>query len=195
MATFTAYSTVGYGNPVVEEMQYKTLFTNYDDLGTERRRRKWLYPKRLITLQYSQLSLTEGRTLFDFYIARSGAYEAFTFYKYESETYTGEYVGTGDGSTVVMNLPCKGSSSETVYIDGAEQTGGGTHYTLGAGTGTDGADKVTWVAAPASGERVTVDFTGYLKIKCRFKDDKMSFETFMNAYRTIGIQLQGLLNY
>ena len=70
MAVFTAYSTVGYGNPVIEEMQFKTLFSNFDDLGIERRKRKWLYPKRLITLQYNQLSLTEGRTLFAFYIAR-----------------------------------------------------------------------------------------------------------------------------
>ena len=194
MALFPAYSTVEYGNPVIEEMQFKTLFSNFDNQGQERRKRKWLYPKRLITLQYSNISLTNGRTLFDFYIARSGSYDAFTFFKYESEIHTGEYVGTGDASETVMNLPCKTSSSETVYLDGVEQTGGGTHYTLGAGTGTDGADKITWEAAPASGERVTVDFTGYLKIKCRFKDDNMSFSTFMNTYRTVGIQLQGLLN-
>jgi len=194
MAVFTPYSTVEYGNPVIEEMQFKTLLSNFDNLGEERRKRKWLYPKRLITLQYSNITKANGRTLFDFYIARSGAYDAFTFFKYERETYTGEYVGTGDASTTLMNLPCKTSSWETVYLDGSEQTGGGTHYTLGAGTGTDGADKITWESAPASGERVTVDFLGYLKIKCRFKDDNMSFETFMNTYRTVGIQLQGILN-
>lgn len=194
MALFPAYSTVAYGNPVVEEMQFRTLLSNFDNLGQERRKRKWLYPKRLITLQYSNISKTDGRTLFAFYIARSGAYDAFTFFKYELETYVGEYVGTGDASTTVMNLPCKTSSSRTVYLDGVEQTGGGTDYTFGALGGTDGADKITWVAAPAAGERITIDFTGYLKIKCRFKDDNMSFETFMNTYRTVGIQLQGILN-
>jgi len=51
MALYPAYSTVEYGNPVIEEMAFKTLFSNYDDLGEERRKRKWLYPKRLITLQ------------------------------------------------------------------------------------------------------------------------------------------------
>jgi len=194
MAVFTAYSEVKYGTTVIEEMQFKTLFSNYNDLGVERRKRKWLYPKRLITLQYSNITKGEGRTLFDFYIARSGAYDAFTFYKYELETYVGEYVGTGDGSTLIFNLPCKTSSARTVYLDGAEQTVT-THYTYSALGGTDGCDEITFVAAPAAGERVTLDFTGYLKIKCRFKEDNMSFETFFNTYRTVGVQLQGLLNY
>ena len=194
MAVFTAYSTVPYGTTVVEEMQFKTLFSNFDELGTERRKRKWLYPKRLITLQYNNITKAEGRTLFAFYIARSGAYDAFTFFKYELESYTGEYVGTGDGTTTTFNLPCKTSSARTVYIDDSEQTVT-THYTYSALGGTDGCDEIDFVAAPSSGERITLDFTGYLKIKCRFKDDKLSFDTFINTYRTVGIQLQGLLNY
>jgi len=194
MALFPAYSTVEYGNPVVEEMQFKTLFSNFDDLGEERRKRKWLYPKRLITLQYNNITKANGRTLFNFYIARSGAYDAFTFFKYELETYTGEYVGTGDGSTVVFNLPAKTSATYTLYVDDVEQTAGGTDWTFGALGGADGCDKATFEAAPASGTRITYDFTGYLKIRCRFKEDNMSFETFMNTYRTVGIKLQGLLN-
>lgn len=193
MALFPAYSSITYGNPVIEEMQFRTLFSNFDNLGQERRKRKWLYCKRLITLQYTNITKAEGRTLFDFYIARSGAYDAFTFFKYEYETYTGEYVGTGDGSTVLFNLPCKNSSARTVYLDGAEQTVD-VDYTYSALGGTDGCDEITMDSAPASGERLTLDFTGYLKIKCRFKDDNLSFETFMNTYRTVGIQLQGLLN-
>jgi len=193
MALFTAYSSVAYGNPVVEDMQFKTLFSNFDDLGEERRKRKWLYPKRLITLQYSNITKANGRTLFAFYIARSGAYDAFTFFKYELESYVGEYVGTGDGSTVTFNLPCKTSSARTLYLDGAEQTVN-VDYTYSALGGTDGCDEITMDSAPAAGERLTLDFTGYLKIKCRFKEDNMSFETFMNTYRTVGIKLQGLLN-
>jgi len=194
MAVFTTYSTVPYGTTVIEEMQFKTLFSNFDNLGTERRKRKWLYPKRLITLQYSNITKAEGRTLFDFYIARSGAYDAFTFFKYELESYVGEYVGTGDGTTTTFNLPCKTSSARTLYLDGAEQTVN-VDYTYSALGGTDGCDEITMDSAPASGERLTLDFTGYLKIKCRFKDDNLSFETFFNTYRTVGIQLQGLLNY
>ena len=193
MALFPAYATVEYGNPVIEEMQFKTLFSNFDNLGEERRKRKWLYPKRLITLQYNNITKANGRTLFQFYIDRSGAYDSFTFFKYEIETYEGEYVGTGDGSTVIFNLPCKTSSARALYVDDVLQTIT-THYTYSALGGTDGCDEVTFVTAPASGERVTLDFTGYLKIKCRFKDDKMSFETFMHTYRTIGVQLHGLLN-
>ena len=76
MALFPAYSSIEYGNPVVEEMQFKTLFSNFDDLGEERRKRKWLYPKRLITLQYNNilklinLETPFSLSIFTYYLAR-----------------------------------------------------------------------------------------------------------------------------
>jgi len=197
MALFPSYTDIPYANPVTEEMQHKTLFSNFDNLGEERRKRKWLYPKRNITLQYNYLTLVNGRTLFDFYNDRNGAYEAFTFFKYEVETFTGEYVGTGDGSTVLFNLPCKFSSARTLYSDNTTLTEGPTgvgDYSYSALGGTDGCDEITMYVAPTSGKRITLDFSGKLKIRCRFKEDNMSFDTFFNRLRTFGIQLQGLLN-
>jgi len=198
MALFPNYTTINYGNPVVEEMQYKTLFSNFDDLGQERRKRKWLYPKRLITLQYNNISKTDARTIFQFYMDRYGAYEAFTFFKYEVETFTGEYIGTGDGSTTLYNLPCKNSTARTVYVDNIAQVVGPDSttgdYTYSALGGTDGCDEINFNAAPTAGERITLDFSGNLKIRCRFKEDNMSFDTFYNKFKTFGISLMGLLN-
>ncbi len=201
MALFPSYEDINYGNPVVEEMEFRTLFSNFDDLGEERRKRKWLYNKRIITLQYNNISKTDARTIFQFYINRSGAYESFTFFKHEFETYTGEYIGTGDGSTILYNLPCKNSTARTIYVDNAEQilgvdttTGDYVYTALG---GADGCDKINFndSSIPLSGERIIIDFSGKLKIKCRFKEDSMSFETMYNRFRTVGISLQGLLNF
>jgi len=185
--------SVNYGNPVVEDMQFKTLMSNFDNLGVERRKRKWLYPKRTVTLQYNNITLSDARSIFQFYIDRSGAYEAFTFFKYETESFEGEYVGTGDGSTVTYDLPCKNSSARILYLNNVVQNNP-ADYTYSALGGLDGADQITFIAAPTSGHRIILDFTGNLKIRCRFKEDNMSFNTMYNRFRIFGVQLQGLLN-
>ena len=193
MALFPNYLSIKYANPVVEEMQWKTLMSSFDDLGVERRKRKWLYPKRTVTLNYNNITLTDARTIFQFYIDRSGSYEAFTFFKYETETFTGEYIGTGDGSTVLFNLPCKNSTARTVYVNSVAQTET-ADYTYSALGGTDGCDEITFVVSPTSGHRIVLDFTGNLKVRCRFKEDNMSFETIYNRFRSFGVELSGLLN-
>jgi len=194
MALYPENSTIPFKNPIQMRLRFKTLTNAFDDLGEERRKRKFLYPRRDITLAYEWLSVSDAQTLWEFYVARSGPYEAFNFFLPSPDTYTGEYVGSGDGSTTVMNLPSKSGSSTTVYLDGVEKTGGGTDYTFGSGTGEDGADKITWVAAPAAAQRVTYDFTGYLKVRSRFKEDYLDFETFYGLLCSMGVPLQGLLN-
>jgi hypothetical protein len=194
MALYPATSSVAYAEPLTEGIQWKTLATQFDDLGVEQRKQKWLYPKRIITLHYRFITKAEARTLWAFYIARKGSYEAFSFFYPVSNTYTTEYVGTGDGTTLVFNLPCKTASSYTLYVDGVAQTAGGTDYTFGALGGADGADKATFVAAPADGARITFSFTGYLKVRARFAEDNMDFETFYDRLINSELKLQGLLN-
>ena len=195
MAEYPSYEVVPYSNPVTEEMQFKTLFSNYDDLGKEARKRKWLYPKRDITISYNNITLTQARILFEFFKKRYGSYESFSFFKYESETYEGEYIGTGDGSTTVYNLPCKNSTARSIYENNSSRTEGPSgDVVVSAGGGADGADRAEFVVAPANGSRLTMDFTGYLKVKCRFYDDLMSFDTFYRILRNVGIKLKGILN-
>ena len=186
--------TIPVLEPLSQAGAFKTLVSTYDDAGEEKRRRKWLYVKRSFTLKYKGISKANGRTLYEFFCARYGRYEAFSFFYPFSETYTGEYVGTGDASTVVWNLPSKTASSYTLYKNGAALTAGGVDWTFASGGGADGADKATLATAPASGERLTFDFTGYLKVRARFAEDMMSFDTFYNLIATTGIQIQGLLN-
>lgn len=187
------YTVIPYANPVLEEMQFKTLISNFDDLGQEQRKRKWLYPKRKISLLTKAVTLAQGRTLYQFYIDRWGSWQSFNFFKYELESYEGEYIGTGDGSTVIYNAPFRNATAYTIYLDGVEQTVV-TDYVYTQGGGTDGADKIEFVTAPNEGERITCDFTGYLKVHCRFADDNLSFQTFYNKLRNGQIVLQGTLN-
>ena len=109
MAKFPEISQVGARSPLKVTINFKTLVSNYDDLGKEQRKQKWLYPKRDILIQYAWITKDEMETLWEFYLARSGSYEAFNFFMPEPEgnypSYTGEYVATGDGTTDTFNLP------------------------------------------------------------------------------------------
>lgn len=187
-------SSINPAFPLTEQIEWKTLFSNFDDLGEERRKQKWLYPRRNISLKYNYISQSNIDTLWEFYVARKGSYEAFNLFWPVSNSYTSEYIGTGDDSTVTWNLPSKTASSYTLYKDGVELTGGGTDYTFNAAAGADGADSVTLVVAPAAGERLSFSFTGYLKIRCRFMEDKFSYDIFAKALHVSGVELKGLLN-
>jgi hypothetical protein len=194
MAAFPDYSSIGWINPlIVEVVGNKVLVSNFDELGQEQRKLKWLYPRRNITLSYRFLTRANARTIWQFYLSRSGIYEAFNFFLNYSDTYEGEYVGSGDGSTTVFNLPSKGASSYSIYLDSNLQTEG-TDYTFTQNGGVDGADKVTFATAPTSGQRITYDFTGYLKIRCRFAENILTLEQMYNKLVSIGVKLKGLLN-
>lgn len=193
MAKFPDYSSIGYANPLEIILIGKTLISEFDDLGEELRRQKYTYLRRDLTLSYRQISKINARTIWQFFQSRAARYETFNFFLPHTDSYEGEYVGTGDGSTTIWNLPAKTASSYTVYIDGNAQTDT-IDYTITASGGADGADVISFSVAPSSGERITFDFTGYLKIRCRFADDNMGFQMFYARLTNIGISFKGLLN-
>lgn len=191
MAKFPEYSTVNYGNPLTVGLQYKTLISNFEGLGKEIRRRKWLFVKRNITLKYQYISRTDARTIWDFYNDVYGSYTAFLFFLEYSDTYVKEYFCTGDGATTTFTLPGKYSASYTIYHDGIAYSG--SDFTLNADAGEEGADQVVFDAAPNTGVRLTISFTGYLVIRCRFAEDNLTYEQMYNKFNNIGIVLTGLL--
>jgi len=189
MAAYPDYTSVSVEEPYHEEIQWKNLVSQFDDLGEEQRKQKWLYPKRNVTLRHAYITKAKARTIWNFYNARRGSYEAFNYFVPFADVYTSEYVGTGDGSSTSFNLPSKDLSTGTIYVDGSSGSG-----TIATGAGADGADKVTFNTAPADGTRITVSFTGRLKVHCRFEEDNLNFDQLYNDLVTIGIKLKGLLN-
>lgn len=181
-------------NPFTSENEFKTIVTTFDNLGNQTTKQKWLYPKRNVTLTYLTSGQSTFRTLWQFYNARAGKYGTFSFFYPYSDVYIGEYIGTGDGTTTTWNLPVKTGSSYTVYIDGSSVSGGGVDYTYTSGGGGDGEDLIAFTVAPNSGTRLTMDFTGILKIRANFADDILSWDNLLTRIFTTGIKLKGKLN-
>ena len=180
-------------HPLQEAMEWQTLVSSYDN-GEESRKQKQLFVRRPLTLRYKNKPKDEGRTLWRFFQDRKGRFKAFSIFLPWEDVYAGEYVGTGDGSRVGFNIPSRNATSVVVYVDGTEQTGGGTDYTFTKEGGADGADLIEFSTAPATGAHITMDFSGILKIRSRFDEDTMEWETFFDKFVTVGIKTKGLLN-
>ncbi len=169
------------------EPMFDTSITEFKS-GRENRRKNWAFPKRKITLQYSMLHETEIKDLWQFYIARSGAFEAFYFFLPSPRHWYGEYVGTGDGTIATFDLPSRNTDQSTlkIYLNGVEQTSG---WSFSAGTGQYGADQIIFTTAPAVGDIITADLYGELRLKCRFAVDNLPDELFRYMLYNTGIEL------
>ena len=203
MAKYPEFSDVQYDFPLNIEFETKTLISSFDGMGKEKRRRKFVFPRRNVTVPYSDRFLTRAqmRTLWQFYLDRSGPFEAFSFFVAGPtlaaaaagvNIFEGEYIGVGDGSTLAFDLPGRSISAETIYHDNVEyQT---TDYNISGEEGADGVDRVGLLVAPVAGAILKVDFTGVLRIRCRFMDDTFSYLDFHNIVSRAGVELKGLLN-
>lgn len=69
-------------------------------------------------------------------------------------------IGTGDGSTVNFDLPSSGVVSLAVFLDGLAQPPG--EYSISAGAGTGGVDRLVFSTAPATG--FVVEAIGFKRV-------------------------------
>ncbi len=91
-----------------------------------------------------------------------------------------------------FSLPGRFVQNETVYHDSAPYSD--TDYTITQETGEDGADKIVFDDPVDAGFVLTIDFTGILRVKCRFMEDNLSYQDFYNVVSRVGLELKGLLN-
>jgi len=194
MAAYPEIASIKFMAPVHYRLRFKTLVQAYES-ENESRKQKLLYPKRDFNLKYKNITDSDATTLWKFFVARAGGYAAFNFFdRATTRSYVSEYVGVGDGSNTVFNLPSKSAGSVTLYSAGSALTAGGVDWTFASGGGDDGADKATFVTAPDSGSVITIDFTGQLKVHSVFANDSLDFDVFYVALVTMGISIRGLLN-
>jgi len=185
--------------PFDQSLHFKTDKSDFDGLGEEKRRRKRLYPLRSFNLKYKGISVADAETLYEFYMARYGAYEAFTFFCPFSRTYAGEYVGTTNGAETVWWLPSKAATGRTLYLFdpisssmlALEET---TDWTFASEAGGAGRDRCTFATAPNDGLRIIFDFTGRLVVNARFELDNLQWSTFYGLITEFGLPIKGLLN-
>lgn len=157
-------------------------------------------------LKYENYLDSDVQTLWDFYVARAGAFGAFTFTDFGGIDnspvgikWPKLYVATTNGSATAFDLPMKNSSGYTVGPVGADPGYGlfragtrlvsGTNYTFSAGTGVDGCDKVTGLVAGAAGDILEWRATGRASFTVRFVRDDLTFDGFVAAMVNTGLEV------
>ena len=152
-----------------EIVKFKTLITEFED-GTEQRRSKWAYPLREYRLNLKWYSETNMDTIWDFYIARKGAYDTFWVLIPTEYQVTLEGIGTGNGATKAFQLdefPVNTTAATfTLYADGVAKDG-----SLANNTTTEIAT-ATFDAAPDADDPLTASYQFYFQV--RFADDDMT---------------------
>lgn len=129
--------------PLKLKSQWKTRVSDFES-GTEQRVKVWAAPKRNLRLTYEVLSSADVTTVWDFYTSRQGSLEAFWFFYPNSRAWKNEYVGRGDGTTAVFDLPSKSTDSGAlvVYINGVI-----TPATFLSGGGGGSSDRIQFNAS------------------------------------------------
>ena len=159
-------------SPVPTELQLEEVMDVItSDLmsGGKIRRRGRNAPSWRVEMSY-EFRDTTADTIEAFFRSMYGPLNAFTWTEWAMPegflTRSSIFVGMGDGSTVIFDLPCKSSSARTVYKDGTSTAA----YTYSAGAGgLDGRDRITFTTAPALDVRITCDFTGLLSFRAIFE--------------------------
>lgn len=165
------------------DSQFRTLVSDFES-GTEQRRIMWRFPKRTVALNYKaqDFSSTGRDALYGFFQNRRGPGESFWYFDFQKRKIVDEFVGYGDGETATFDFHSKSTDNDAtlkIYVAGVLKVIT-VDYDFVSGGGEGGSDRITFIAGhiPATGALITSDFNGYLRIKGRFKDDKLSEELF-----------------
>ena len=184
MEIFPEILIIAYPLPI--RGQWKTDITDFKS-GKEQRNKVWPFSKKRVPLNCKHLKQDEMADLWKFYQLRSGAHEAFWFVAPLADYWYNEYVGRGDDSTTIFDLPSKETEEESVevFVDG-----GSTSITFLEGGGQAGADRIQFSAAPSEGAVITADFKGRLRLKARFAVDDLTKELFSLLAFSAQLELQ-----
>ncbi len=99
-------------------------------------------------------------------------------------TEDGKYI-VGEGSMVQV-----GAVPPIIYVNGVATTA----FNYSTATGEAGVDQIIFGATPVAGSLITCDLTGYLRIKGRFKDDKITEEIITTHLDNLAMSIYEVKN-
>jgi uncharacterized protein (TIGR02217 family) len=170
-----------------EKIKFTTLIFEGDIPGKERRHNKSESGIRSLLLQLKTQTEAVMDTIWDFYVARKGAYDTFwiKFPTSKNSKRLAESVGTGDGAETVFTLDCFPIDTSTlkVYLDGVLQTSG---YTVTNNLTTEAAE-VTFTNPVGDNVVVTADYEYYIQV--RFAIDELDRELFAYLLYNTSLEL------
>ncbi len=175
--------------------EYLTIESGEYDSGSKVVSLGRVYPLYRARLRYNTNYWSLYTALYQFFRDCRGKYGTFTFTDFNGWDsvpigiqWPKLYVGVLDGATLIYDLPYKSGSSYEIYRNGSLLTVT-TDYAIGAGTGTDGRDKITLVAAGTAGHILEAKAIGRRVVNARFNIDTISMSSFYNMLTETGLEI------
>jgi len=170
---------------IEESIEFHTLITPMED-GKTRTRAKWNYGLRNYKLQLYVYSKTSMDVIWDFFIARKGAYDPFLIKIPTEFQVTLEAIGTGNGIATIFVLdefPVDTTAGTfTMYVNGTSATATLQNNFYGE------YSTVTFSSAPGDGLAITGDYEFCFYV--RFVADKFSRELVAYQLLNAGMELR-----
>jgi len=151
-----------------------------------------VFPLATVNLRYSRDVWSTFSAIYAFFVSQRGRYGTFDYRDFDSYPWPDLYVGVGTNPVSASNdLPYYGASGHVIKVAGTTRTLT-THYTISAGAGANGRDRVVWVVAsePTSGQIITCAATGYRMFQGSFVTDVMSFARFCATLAETGLGIR-----
>lgn len=151
-----------------QAITFRTDITEFET-GKEQRKALWDYGLRDYNLSLRWYTETAMNVIWDFYIARKGAYGNFWVKVPTEYSIISESIGTGDGKETVFLLdefPVDTAANFTLYVNGSSTAG-----TLSNNTVTE-KSYATFSAPPAAATALTASYEFYFRM--RFLEDALS---------------------
>ncbi len=146
--------------------QFYTLVKRFTS-GTVQRDLRWLAPVFRFQIDYSPILTPDLFSVLEaFYMRHRGMGRLFLFQDWTRPDRAGEELGEGNGEQVEFKIYGDQADAVTVYVDGVQKTPG-VDYTIDLSTG-----KITFIAAPAAGAKVTADVVNEW-FRVAFNEDEM----------------------
>ncbi len=192
MSTSVFPSLPGLAFPVKRASRFRSNIQETGS-GAETAISYWTTPRWRWELKYNFLrqgtlnlvSYTEYTSLQGFFNQRYGRWDTWLYTDADDNSVTDQAIGTGNGSTTVFQLvrTYAGFTENVlapnvitnVKLNGVTQSGGS--YSVSSwGSATPG--RITFNTPPGNGVAITATYTYYWP--CRFEEDEMSFDKFMD---------------
>lgn len=167
-----------------ESISFRTLMTEMED-GLERRRAKWSYGLRSYSLRLYAITDTAMNSIWDFFIARKGAYDPFLMKVPTEYIITLEAIGIGNGVAldfILDEFPIDTSANFQLYLNGSPAAA--TLHNNFSGE----FSYARFSLAPGAGVVITGSYHFYFYV--RFVNDAMSRELMAYKLLSSGLEMK-----
>lgn len=184
------YSTTGLPDVIGQDYEsyrvFRTLRTPLDTFPDQTAAMTGGNVLWTFKLGWQYLSQTVAEQLLHAYEFLGGSTGGMNWFEWVPQTWTSIYVGKGNASTTIFDLPVKGAADATAIVTVGGVT---TSRAFTAAAGPDGEDRISIIPAPANNAEIRASFFGRRRRRVRVTSFKLAARQGSSSLWTASLDL------